>query len=236
MRSGDYFFDRFDTDEKAVVALDVAAGPVNINVVEKLEFDRDVQVLITPNGQAASNKVTFTTLQYHKMEIEERAQILGWIIAPRAEVEFEEEARFKGSVVAKAISVEEDVIFVSHAGTLPAAQMLALNEAQNISATAASNNELAVRNYELEQNYPNPFNPSTAIAFRMKEAGEVRLAIYNLQGQEVRTLLAQSLNAGAHRIAWDGKNTAGQIVPSGVYLYRLSVNGFVFTKKMSFLK
>lgn len=236
LRSGDYFFDRLDTDTKAVLAIDVAAGPVNINVVEKLEFDRDVQVLITPNGEAASNKVTFTSLQYHKLEIEERARILGWIIAPRAEVKFEEDARFKGSVVAKAISVDEDVIFVSHAGTLPAANVLAFNEAQSIAAAASTNNELAVSNYELEQNYPNPFNPSTLIAFRMKEAGAVRLAIYNLQGQEVRTLLAQSLNAGTHRLVWDGKNAAGQLVPSGVYLYRLSVNGFVFTKKMSFVK
>ncbi len=235
LRSGDYFFDRFDTDTKAVLSIDVAAGPANINVVEKLEFDEEVEVIITPGGQAASNQVTFTTLQYHKVDIEEGALILGWIIAPRAEVHFDEECRFKGSVVAKSISVEEDVIFVSHASTLPLAKSSAPANKNEESATSQAEAGQPA-SYALEQNYPNPFNPTTTITFSLKEQGAVHLAVYNLQGQQVRALVARNLSAGQHRVVWDGKNDARQLVPSGVYLYRLRVNGYVITKKMSFIK
>ena len=236
LRSGDYFFDRFETEDNAVLSLDVASGPVNINIVEKLEFDDEVEVRITPNGPAASNQVTFTTLQYHKVEIEARARVLGWLIAPRAEVRFEDDSRFKGAVVAKSIHIEDDVIFVSHAGTLPAAASnFALRNGDENIQTQTDAVPLA-RSYALEQNYPNPFNPSTTIAFSLKEAGEAHLSIYNLQGQLVRSLLARSLSAGQYRVLWDGKDDVQQLVPSGVYLYRLRVNGYVITKKMSLVK
>jgi len=90
--------------------------------------------------------------------------------------------------------------------------------------------------YALEQNYPNPFNPSTSIAFSVKEAGVVQLTIYNLHGQEVRALINGQMNAGFHSMNWDGKDERGQIVPSGVYLYKLRVNGFAQTRKMTLMK
>jgi hypothetical protein len=90
--------------------------------------------------------------------------------------------------------------------------------------------------YALEQNYPNPFNPSTSIAFSVKEVGVVQLSIYNLHGQEVRTLINGQMNTGFHSVNWDGKDERGQTVPSGVYLYKLRVNGFAQTRKMTFMK
>ncbi len=90
--------------------------------------------------------------------------------------------------------------------------------------------------YALEQNYPNPFNPSTSIAFSVKEAGVVQLSIYNLHGQEVRTLINGQMNVGFHSVSWDGKDNNGQILPSGVYLYKLRVNGFTQTRKMTSMK
>ncbi len=233
LRSGDYFFDELDTDERSVLSIDVANGPVYINVVDELDFDEDIEIVITPFGQAASNQVTFTTLQHNKVDVEEDALILGWIIAPRAEVHFDEDCRFKGSVVAKSISVEEDVIFVPHSSTLHLTKAHALLKSDEHDAAYAQS---PVAGYELAQNYPNPFNPSTKIGFHLQEAGEVRLVIYNLQGQKVRTLLSGTKASGHHLVTWDGRNDAGQFMPSGVYLYRLSVNGYVITKKMSFIK
>jgi flagellar hook assembly protein FlgD len=64
----------------------------------------------------------------------------------------------------------------------------------------------------------------------------VLLSIYNLHGQEVRTLINGHRNAGFHSVNWDGKDERGQIVPSGVYLYKLRVNGFGQTRKMIFMK
>ncbi|MBN1542823.1 T9SS type A sorting domain-containing protein, partial [candidate division KSB1 bacterium] len=90
--------------------------------------------------------------------------------------------------------------------------------------------------FSLEQNYPNPFNPSTTIRFNLTESGPVQLSIFNLNGQRVRTLVSRAMSAGSHAVVWDGTNDAGRLMPSGVYLYKLEMNGKVETRKMEFLK
>jgi flagellar hook assembly protein FlgD len=70
----------------------------------------------------------------------------------------------------------------------------------------------------------------------MEKAGEVELSIYNINGQEVRTLVSGQMNAGRHAIMWNGRDNAGKFVPSGIYLYKLRVNGFEQTRKMTFTK
>ncbi len=230
LSSGDYFFDNFDTDENAIVSIDVAAGPVAINVAKELELDEEVEVLITPSGQAASNQVSFITLQQKKVDLGEDALILGWIYAPKAEVHFDEDCRFKGTVVAKSITVEEGVIFVPHSFSTQ------LTKATASAQETIGSEQAAVSSYALEQNYPNPFNPATTIRFQMKEAGAVHLSIYNLQGQLVRTLIAGEMAAGQHHLQWDGRDQRGRLVPSGTYFYKLRVNGFEQTKKMMLTK
>lgn len=89
---------------------------------------------------------------------------------------------------------------------------------------------------ELQQNYPNPFNPSTVIRFSLSRAGHVKLQVLNLLGQTVRTLVNDSYPAGSHDVLWDGTDTAGRRVASGVYLYRLESDGFDRTRKMTLIK
>lgn len=91
-------------------------------------------------------------------------------------------------------------------------------------------------NYSLEQNYPNPFNPTTTITFGLPEAGDVKLAIYNLNGQLIRLLHSGSLSAGRHSLVWDATNSEGARVASGIYLYRLEAGEFVATKRLLFMK
>jgi hypothetical protein len=232
LTAGDYFMKELETDDGAVISIDVSAGPVNINVVNEIDWDEDTEIVITPDGQAATNQVTFTTLQHKKVKIGEEALILGWLIAPNTEVHFDDDCRFKGSVVAKSITADEDVIFVSHASSLHLPKPVLSAETDE----AGNESPAMVVDYELAQNYPNPFNPTTTIRFNLKETGAVRLTVYNLRGQEIRTLIAAEMNAGQHATVWDGKDNYGQLVPSGVYLYKLSVNGFVQTKKMSLVK
>ena len=88
----------------------------------------------------------------------------------------------------------------------------------------------------LVQNFPNPFNPATTIAFSLARRGHVVLAIYDVRGALVRTLVNETRTAGDYRIEWDGRNNAGTSVSSGVYFYRLSASGFRSTKKMVLLK
>jgi len=84
--------------------------------------------------------------------------------------------------------------------------------------------------------HPNPFNPETAIAFRLKESSRVRIAVYNLKGQLVATLLDDELSAGLHSVAWDGRDDSGRPASSGMYLLRMSAGNYAGSLKMILLK
>jgi hypothetical protein len=89
----------------------------------------------------------------------------------------------------------------------------------------------------LEQNYPNPFNPQTTIAFSLKGRGRVKIDVYNVAGELVKTLVDETRDAGSYTdVRWDGTNGVGSPVASGVYFYKLVTNNFSQTKKMVLLK
>jgi hypothetical protein len=88
----------------------------------------------------------------------------------------------------------------------------------------------------LNQNYPNPFNPSTTIAFELLRPMRISLVVYNTVGQVVTILVDSWLPAGPHVVNWNGRNSSGSQVSSGVYLYRLEADGVTPAKKMMLLK
>ena len=90
--------------------------------------------------------------------------------------------------------------------------------------------------FALNQNMPNPFNPATVIGYQLQEAGRVRLAIYNLLGQEVRVLVDEQKEAGSFTATWDGADELGRRVASGVYLYRIQAGDFSASRRMLLLK
>lgn len=105
----------------------------------------------------------------------------------------------------------------------------------------ATDGSVAMKNmptsFALDQNYPNPFNPSTNINYQVPENGRnVRIDIFNITGQLVRTLVNKTHNAGEYNVVWDGTNDVGQQVSSGVYFFRMASTGFVNTKKMVLMK
>jgi hypothetical protein len=89
--------------------------------------------------------------------------------------------------------------------------------------------------FGLSQNYPNPFNASTTIRFALPTDSDVSLRIYNVAGQLVREY-KQHMNTGYRSITWDGTNTKGEVVASGVYFYKLQAADFAKTLKMTLLK
>jgi len=97
-------------------------------------------------------------------------------------------------------------------------------------------NEIQPIVYSLEQNYPNPFNPTTTIKFSLPESHLVSIKIYNMLGQEVRTLVNEQRNEGNHSIIWNGKDNSGNQLASGTYIYRIKAGDFTSTKKMILLK
>ncbi len=108
-----------------------------------------------------------------------------------------------------------------------------------IQATVASNVESSIetpREFELSQNYPNPFNPATTISYALPERSHVALAIYDLNGRLVKTLVNEIQPVGDYSVVWDGTNEAGESVPSGLYFYQISAGEFQETERMTFLK
>ncbi len=90
--------------------------------------------------------------------------------------------------------------------------------------------------FGLSQNYPNPFNPTTVISYQLVDNSDVRIDVFNIQGQLVSTLVNEQLGVGYHQVQWDGTNLYGEPVASGVYVYTINADGFSSVKKMLLMK
>ncbi len=88
----------------------------------------------------------------------------------------------------------------------------------------------------LHNAYPNPFNPTTTISYSLAETGPIEISVYNLKGQKVRKLIDKRQTAGDYEVVWDGKNSSGRPVSSGVYFYRMSAPDRTLVKKMTMVK
>ncbi|NUM74270.1 T9SS type A sorting domain-containing protein [candidate division KSB1 bacterium] len=143
--------------------------------------------------------------------------------------------QLRGSISAKEIFVSNDCLFLHHdsPASLPGPGNLPKSTFEE---EETASDQSPVTSYQLEQNYPNPFNPSTTISFALPEAGEVRLAIYNLSGQLVKQLLAGEMGAGRHSLVWNATDDRGLRVASGVYLYVLKAREFVAQRRLLLLK
>jgi hypothetical protein len=86
------------------------------------------------------------------------------------------------------------------------------------------------------QNYPNPFNPETTIRFSLSQPGKVKIVIYNIKGEKVKTLLEQHLEAKNYTMIWNGKDENRKSVASGVYFYKFQTGKHLDTKKMLLIK
>jgi hypothetical protein len=83
---------------------------------------------------------------------------------------------------------------------------------------------------------PNPFNMETNITFGLPQQAQVTLAIYNILGEKVRTLVSEERDAGIHTVRWDSTDDSGHLVASGIYFYRLETDRFAKTMKMILMK
>ncbi len=110
---------------------------------------------------------------------------------------------------------------------------LALASALDISGVQ---DEISPLQTTLLHNVPNPFNPTTRIAFDLAHNDHTRVAVYDLKGRLVRTLIEARLQAGRHNVIWDGKDTHGRTVASGVYFYRLETTDLTQQAKMILVK
>jgi hypothetical protein len=103
--------------------------------------------------------------------------------------------------------------------------------AESYVADVNENNESAINNYALMQNYPNPFNPNTTISYQLPKSGQVTIKVYDVLGNEVKTLINEYKTAGSYSVNFD----AGKL-SSGMYIYRITADGFTSAKKMLLIK
>ena len=102
--------------------------------------------------------------------------------------------------------------------------------------STVNDNNITVDKFELKGNYPNPFNPTTKIRFTNDRSSNVKVTVYALNGEKVATIMNRNVNAGAYDVSWNGRNSNGSIVPTGMYLYDIESDGRRLQGKMLFLK
>ena len=103
-------------------------------------------------------------------------------------------------------------------------------------AAGAADPVLPTRVIRLDQNCPNPFNPLTAIDYALRDAGTVRVDVFDAAGRHVRTLVNQAQSAGEHQVRWSGEDDFGRRAPAGLYFYTLQAAGERATRKMILLE
>jgi hypothetical protein len=106
-----------------------------------------------------------------------------------------------------------------------------IGKEENTLAKTDKENLTIPTEYALEQNYPNPFNPATTIKYSIPETGDVELKVYDIIGNEVVTLVNETMSPGSYEIRFDASKLA-----SGVYIYSLRAENFIQTKKMILMK
>lgn len=109
---------------------------------------------------------------------------------------------------------ELDMVYLSNSGSIP-----------ELPTAISDQKEKPVQSYQLNQNYPNPFNPSTTISYLLPRTANVKIVIYNIIGQKIKTLQSQlNQTAGMHSVIWHGEDDFGRNVSNGLYFYKLVVN------------
>ena len=93
-----------------------------------------------------------------------------------------------------------------------------------------------IKTFMLFQNYPNPFNPTTTIEYQVPKSGKVEINIFNISGQLVRKFTNEHQESGSYKTIWDGNNMQGNVVTSGIYIYKVKFDHSILSKRMIFIK
>ena len=164
----------------------------------------------------------------------------GWLSLPLSIFAVEPGDSFSVSVVLDAAGLTPGITYhatlrvVSNAANFP--EMEIPVSLTVTGPTGIETENMLPQRFALYDNYPNPFNPSTTIAFDVPHAANVNITVYNLVGQTVRELKNGFLSAGRYKLVWDGRDSSGQVVGSGIYLVEMVADGFRSVKKMVLLK
>ncbi|MBU0983448.1 MAG: T9SS type A sorting domain-containing protein, partial [candidate division Zixibacteria bacterium] len=205
----------------------VEIRPVRGSAAGVQEYD-----LVAKSAEAFSSQFVVKVLDGSAERVSVTAGSKDWFHASRAEGSTVRVAtagpRASADGVIARIVVDGSAEFV--------VEQLIINEAALVGSVSSDGLVQLPTSFALGNNYPNPFNPSTTIDYTLPATGTVELSVFNVLGERVKTLASGVHEAGVHQVEWDGTNSAGQAVSSGIYFYRLSGTNVSQTKKMMLLK
>lgn len=203
----------------------IPEGSPNTNWVKHVNYE-DVHFLFADNNYSVFDEISQTT--YVMIPQEDKFQLIWMDTVPSLELKYD-------------FALEKNL---SGIGIWSLGKDGTRNELWNLiekkfaDTTTSVVNEIVVNDFVLFQNYPNPFNPSTKIKFNISDIGATHqlsqqtiLVVYNSLGQKISELINQKLSPGSYEIEFDASD-----LPSGIYLYKLNVNGITFTKKMVLIR
>ncbi len=141
-----------------------------------------------------------------------------------------------GETAVKLVGLMDRVRIWDQALTEDQIEYLFLMEGPNGGTVDVEEEISAPLEFALQANYPNPFNPSTTISYSLDQTQDVALEVYDLLGHKIATLASGVQAAGQHQVQWNGTDDKGKTVASGLYVYRLSSENRVKTRKMMLLQ
>jgi len=230
--------------------------PVEDAYLTRVEFwtndittDIDVYIYDDFDGSTASTLLaqklncSFTEAGYHSIALDSPPQILAGDNV-YAVVKFTNSIYTYPIVIDGSGVTESGKTYVSSNGSswyeLGASQgydvAIRVRTAPTLAVSADDPQEVIPFRFSLSNNYPNPFNPSTTIQYTVEHTAHVEISIYNLIGQKITTLVDEVKTMGEHEVGWDGRDSDGRQVPTGIYFYQLRAEDYAETKKMLRLK
>lgn len=248
--NGNGIYDTPPTDHAWKVGFNYTGGNVQINFTHNTSFsDINWKYLLTVNFTAMTPHVgQLFELRVVKVENQEEAgrfslpailvpnfsvEIPGFDLNKDYNIDFYADHNGNGVYDTPPIDHAWRQTFNSNSGnfTTNFTHNTTFTDIQWQSATAVDDETISASNYTLEQNYPNPFNPGTTISFSIPENQFVTLKLYNIIGQEIKTLINGSLEKGNHTVRLNAEGLS-----SGIYLYKLESNNNMLVRKMTLLK
>ncbi|MBI1936984.1 MAG: DUF5011 domain-containing protein [Ignavibacteriales bacterium] len=227
LTGGVYLICKIKLEDNSTLTADVSAGEISINTIGDVHFGANVTTTLLPWGESDSRYLTINTLK--NINVGKESRVIGSLTAPYGNVHLDKDAYFRGSIIGKDIHVNYNSVLNYHdtnSGVLAKINS-GLTAEDNFAESVLSKEESLPENFLLKQNYPNPFNPATTISFQLPEAGFVTLKVYDILGNEIKTLVNNNLGAGYYNVDFDGSNLA-----SGIYIYRLTTGKFTQSNKM----
>ncbi len=236
LQSGTYYVDEFVVEKYAHVNVNISNGKVYLNIARKLKVRNYSEFTINPVGPDYTRQFRIAVAGEGKIKFGRGCTFRGELHAPKKYIRIKRNFKMKGVIRAYSMKIGRFAILYHHDAPYTLPKM-------DISDTPTE--ELALPlHFDLEQNFPNPFNPSTTITYSLPTGCQVKLQVFDILGQEVATLVDKHIEAGIHKVTWNGKDKTGRTVSSGIYIYRISaipMDGaqeapFVKTRRMIFMK